>query len=709
MNHFVLRVAAAPLCFAISQVLSSAAYAAEPLHDTAIDEIIVTTNLQQSRADSSVAVNVLDGESLREAAAATLGDTLKGLVGVNSASFGSGVGTPIIRGQSGNRVQVLQGGVSNIDASSVSPDHANSVEAALAQRIEVLRGPSTLMYGNGAIGGVVNVITNRVPTMVPTKLSGLLETRHRSSSDQQSSIVILEGGGGQFAWHFDASYRDNNDTQINGFAINPSTVDLDDEEAWEELQASKGRVANTSGRADAASIGASWVFSGGYAGLNYSESNSLYGIPAGAHGHDEHEEGDHDDDHEEDGPADILGADGITIAMEQQRLDFETLLPLGGWLQELQAKLSVADYEHVEIEPDGGVGTRYSNDGIEGRITVTHDGFAGAKGFTGVQFGNKRFSAVGAESYIPVTDTESEALFTVQSFDLGEMVYEFGLRAEHQHLSQRTSACDRSDNTVSASASGLWRMREDTNIVLSLADSQRAPSVEELYSNIDQSTCLPNSDLVEHGATGRLEIGLPTASKEHARNIELSLRRHLGRVRGELNIFYNDIADYLYLADTQATIDGVAIAQMRQDSAIFRGLEAELSMPLSREPNAATTLNLFGDYVRAEIAGGENVPRIPALRVGFEIEHAHRDWLYKIRVTDVADQHRVGAGESGSKGYTLVDLAVDYHRPLQAGELTMFGKLSNVLNEQVRNHSSLLKDVAPEPGRGVELGVRYSF
>lgn len=709
MNHSVLRVAAAPLCFAISQILSSAAYAAEPLHDTAIDEIIVTTNLQQSRADSSVAVNVLDGESLREAAAATLGDTLKGLVGVNSASFGSGVGTPVIRGQSGNRVQVLQGGVSNIDASSVSPDHANSVEAALAQRIEVLRGPSTLMYGNGAIGGVVNVITNRVPTMVPTELSGLMETRHRSASDQQSSIVILEGGGGQFAWHFDASYRDNNDTQINGFAINPSTVDLDDEEALEELQASKGHIANTSGRADAASIGASWVFSGGYAGLNYSESNSLYGIPAGAHGHDEHEEGDHGDAHEEGEPEDIPGADGITIAMEQQRLDFETLLPLGGWLQELQAKLSVADYEHVEIEPDGGVGTRYSSDGIEGRITVTHDGFAGAKGFTGLQFGNKRFSAVGEEAYIPVTDTESEALFTVQSFDLGEMVYEFGLRAEHQHLRQRTSACDRSDRTVSASASGLWRVREDTNIVLSLADSQRAPSVEELYSNIDQNTCLPIGDLVEHGATGRLEIGLPTASKEHARNIELSLRRHLGRVRGEFNIFYNDIADYVYLADTQATIDGVAIAQMRQNNAVFRGMEAELSMPLGREPNAATTLKLFGDYVRAEIEGGENVPRIPALRVGFEIEHAHRDWLYKVRVTDVADQNRVGTSESRSKGYTLVDLAVDYHRPMQAGELTMFGKLSNVLDEQVRNHSSLLKDVAPEPGRGVELGVRYSF
>jgi iron complex outermembrane receptor protein len=707
MNYSVLRVAAAPLCFAISQILASAAYGAEPLHDTVVDEIIVTTNLQQSRAESSVAVNILDGESLREAVAATLGETLKQLVGVNSASFGSGVGTPVIRGQSGNRVQVLQGGVSNIDASSVSPDHANSVEAALASRIEVLRGPSTLMYGNGAIGGVVNVITNRIPTMVPSALSGLVETRHRTSSDQQSSVVMLEGGVEQFAWHVDASYRENNDTQIDGFAINPKVVDIDDEEALEELLASKGRVANTSGRADAASVGGSWVFGGGYAGMNYSESTSQYGIPAGAHGHEEHEEGHGHEEHEE--GAEGGDAEGITIIMEQQRLDFETLLPLGGWLQELQAKISVADYEHVEIEPNGEVGTRYRSDGVEGRITVTHDGLAGANGLTGLQFGQKSFSAVGEESYIPATDIESEALFTVQSIDLDAVIYEFGLRAEHQHLRQRVGACDRSDMTVSASASGLWRVREDTNILLSLANSQRAPSVEELYSNIDQYTCRPNAEPVEHGATGLLEIGLPAASKEHARNIELSLRRHLGRVRGEVNVFYNDINDYLYLEHTQTSIGGVEVAQMRQDNAVFRGLEAQLTMPLGRELDASTSLMLFGDYVRAEIEGGANVPRIPAMRVGFEIEHSHRDWLYKVRVVQVAGQDRVGMGEMRSEGYTLVDFAVDYHRPVTSGELTLFGKLSNVLDEQVRNHTSLLKDVAPEPGRGAEVGVRYSF
>src|SRR5690606_10532520 len=237
------------LAVAVSTVYLASAQAAQPddsdSHSAVVDEIIVTGNLQNTRVDSTAPVNVLGGEALREKASATLGETLKELVGVNSASFGTGVGLPVIRGQSGNRVQVLQGGVSNIDAASISPDHANSVEATIAERIEVLRGPATLIYGNGAIGGVVNVIDNRIPTRVPpAELEGLLETRHDSVSDQQSSVFRLDGGANQVAWHLDGTYREANDTRVSGFAINPKTVDLDDEEAHRELLESRGRIAN---------------------------------------------------------------------------------------------------------------------------------------------------------------------------------------------------------------------------------------------------------------------------------------------------------------------------------------------------------------------------------------------------------------------------------------------------------------------------------
>ncbi len=265
-----------------------------------IEEMIVTSTLHRSRADTAMPVNILTGEELREKVAATLGEMLQDQVGVTTASFGVGVGSPVIRGQGGNRVQVLQGGVGNIDASAISADHANSLEPALAERIEVIRGPATLLYGNGAIGGVVNVIDNRIPTSVPAGVTGIVESRYNSVSYQQVTVGRLEGGAGNIAWHLDGVYRESNDVEIPGFAVNPKTVDIADEEELEELLESRGRISNSSTRADTQTFGASWVFDEGYIGFSVNRLENEYGIPGHGHGHeDEHEDEDHDEDHDE--------------------------------------------------------------------------------------------------------------------------------------------------------------------------------------------------------------------------------------------------------------------------------------------------------------------------------------------------------------------------------------------------------------------------
>lgn len=689
------------LVAAVSGINLSAAYGADSHNHEVIDEIIVTGSLQKSAAETALPVNILGGEELRAKAASTLGETLKELVGVNSSSFGSGVGLPVIRGQSGNRVQVLNGGVSNIDASAVSPDHANSVEAALAERVEVLRGPATLLYGNGAIGGVVNVIDNRIPTTVPDGLTGLLESRHNSAADEQASVVKLEGGASSFAWHLDGTYRASNNLRINGFAINPSTVDLNDEQAHAELLGSKGFIDNSDARSHADSAGLSWVFDDGYLGAALSHSERNYGLPAAAH--HAHENGEHDDEHEEES--------GIRIAMKQNRYDVEGLMPLGTFFEDVQGKVSVVDYEHAEIEANGAIGTVYKNQGSEGRFSFTQQAIGLLKGSSGVQFGSKTFSAIGEEAYIPQTDTKSYALFSVQSVDIGAMVYEFGVRAEHQHHSQAGGSCDMSENSMSGSASGLWHAQDDLNILMSVAHSQRAPSVEELYSNVDAGSCAPTLDenLVAHAATQRYEVGDPNANKERSTNFELGLRQHKGPVTGELNVFYNDISDYLYMRDTGKYQDGVEIARMTQQDAIFHGLEAEVKFPLNRNEYQQTSLTLFGDYVRAKFSEGGSVPRIPALRFGAELGHAHDKWQYKLRATRVAKQSDVALNESTTKGYTLVNASVDYHADIGDYEFTAFGKLSNLLDEKVRNHTSLLKDVAPEAGRSLEVGLRFEF
>lgn len=706
MNSFKTRV----LCAAVAAACAPFSYGQDVHHNEVVEEIIVTSSLQQTRAETALPVNVLSGEALREQAASTLGETLKELVGVNSASFGTGVGLPIIRGQTGNRVQVLQGGVSNMDASAISPDHANSVEAILAERIEVIRGPATLLYGNGAIGGVVNVIDNRIPTSVPEAFTGLMETRNDSASDQQTTVLKLEAGAGAFAFHLDGTYRESNNTTIPGFAINPRLVDIGDEEALEQLLGSKGRIDNSQTRAHANTGGVSWNFDGGYLGASVGHSRSNYGLPSAAHAQHEgedHQDEAHDEDeqaHEEEG--------GIRIAMQQDRYDFEGLRELGGLFTQVQGKISVVDYKHAEIEGDGKIGTIYSNQGTEGRFTLTHSPIGSLEGVTGLQVGRKTFSAIGEEAYIPATDIESLGVFTVQSLDVGDFTYEFGARAERQRMDQAGSACDDSTNSLSGSASALWRVREDTNLMLALAHSQRAASVEERFSNIDNASCLESSDpetFIAHAATQRLEIGDPNAEKEQSTNIEIGLRRHMGAVTGDLNVFYNNIQDYLYMRDTGVFVDGMEIARMTQDDAVFTGVEAELLLPVSSGNRHLTELSVFGDYVRARLDANGNVPRIPALRFGAELAHTHSDWQYKLRLTRVAKQSDVALNERSTNGYTLVNASVDYHANLLGNELTLFGKANNLLDEEVRNHASVLKDVAPEAGRNLVLGLRFEF
>jgi len=675
--------------------------------DPTIEEMIVTSTLHRSRADTAMPVSILTGEELREKVAATLGETLQDQVGVSVASFGVGVGSPVIRGQGGNRVQILQGGIGNIDASAISADHANSLEPALAERIEVIRGPATLLYGNGAIGGVVNVIDNRIPRSMPAGVTGIVETRNSSVSDQQVTVGRLEGGAGNIAWHLDGVYRESNDVEVPGFAINPASVDITDDEELEELLESRGRLANSNTRASVKTAGASWIFDEGYIGFSINRLENEYGIPG--HGHEdeeseeEHEgEEEHEDAHGEEG--------GVRIVMEQERADIEMEIPLGGWFNELHGRLSSVDYQHAEVEPSGEVGTLFEQDGLEGRFVLHLAGSDTREGVFGAQFSHRDFSAIGEEAFIPSTDIDSLALFTLHSIDRGDLTYEFGLRGERRSLSQNRGACDTDNTTWSGSTAAIWRFSEQSNLLFSVAHSQRSATVEELYSNID-TACneLPSDLFVEHAATQRLEIGMPDADVESSTNFEIGIRKHLGDVSGEVNLYYNDISDYIFLNDTGVFLDDVEISRYQQNDALFYGMEVEVNFPLRRSGDHLTEVSLFGDYVRAEFDSQGNVPRIPPLSAGFELRHSHVNWQTKLRWRQVQNQSDTGFNEARTGGYSLLNYYADYHIPLGNSETLLFFKVNNLLDEEIRHHTSLLKDLAPAPGRSIEVGLRLEF
>lgn len=676
-------------------------------HD--IEEIIVSASQNKTRAETALPINVLTGEELLQNASATLGETIRNTIGVHSSSFGAGVGQPVIRGLSGNRVDVMQNNLSTLDASGASQDHASSVEALLAERVEIIRGPATLLYGNGAIGGVVNVIDGRIPETVPAETEGGIEVRASSVDSGSAAVAKFDGGSGNFAWHLDGLYRDTDDYDIPGWAIDEAAVEAlahHEEEGQEpvELENTEGFVANSSTRARNLTAGASWVGDNGFFGMAVSRLKNEYGLPPGSHGAHHETEGAagveeaHAEEHEE----------FVRLRMNQTRVDARGGLSLDGFVERLNVQLTSNRYEHEEME-GSEVGTVFDNDGVEGRFTLNHGGPEGLSGVVGVQVSDRDFSATGEEAFIPQSAIRSAGLFALESLDRGSFTYELGARINQQSIDTR-GQCENRESTWSASAASIWNYREDANLSAAISRSERAPTVEELYSNVDNDRCVVQADpeaRVVHAATARFELGNPNLHTETGNNIELAWHKHLGEVRAEVNLFYNRFDDFIYLADV-GEFEETVVSRYLQEDATFKGVEAQVLFPLAIGTRHLD-LTLFTDYVDAELSTGDKLPRIPPARAGFEFAYAMQDWSARLRTTFVDDQDEVAAEELETDGYLRVDAYLDYHLPLHNQELLIFAKGLNLGNEEIRDHTSFLKHYAPEPGRSFEVGMRYRF
>ncbi len=401
----------------------------------------------------------------------------------------------------------------------------------------------------------------------------------------------------------------------------------------------------------------------------------------------------------------------VRLVMEQQRWDTEARIALNNrWFEEFHGKFSLADYQHAEVESTGETGTVFENAGYEGRLTWHFNQPVNREGVIGLQFSRREFSATGAEAFIPATDIDSFALFGIQSFSAGDMTYELGLRTERQQLAQQ-AGCDTDSINWSGSGSAIWQLNDSNNLLLSINRSERSATVEELYSNIDTSCGeLPSERLVAHSATRRLDIGLPGADKEISTNLEFGWRKFAGDITAEVNVFRNRISDYLFLFDTGEFVEDVQIARYQQHDATFTGLEAQASMPLYATGAHLSDLTLFGDYVEARFQREGNVPRIPPLRVGLEWIHSHVNWMVRLRWTHVADQDNNAGNETPTEGYQLLSLYGDYRVNVgESASLLLFARGNNLLDETIRQHTSLLKDIAPAPGRGFEIGLRLEF
>lgn len=709
---------------------AGAAAQSDPRHDDPVelDRVVVRASpLPSTAEDLARPVEVLSGARLDEAKSSSLGETVERLPGVQSSYFGPGVGRPIVRGLDGARVQVLSDGLASGDVSTVSVDHAVSIEPFLANQIEVLKGPATLLYGSGAIGGAVNVVDGRVPEERTSEpFEGRAELRGGAVNDERTGMVRLDGtsADGNLVFHFDALHRETGDYRIPGFAeLHGEDEHEDHEEDPDEHEDEVfGRLPNSFVRTDAAALGLSYIGERGFIGGAWSLFNTRYGVPG--HGHHD-EEHDDEDEHGEEDDHDAHGDEDVRIVMDQRRGELRGGLDDLGPFESARVKLARTRYTHTEFEGDA-VGTVFDNDSTEGRLELRHRPWAGWNGAVGLQLLRRDFDAIGEEAFVPASRGRDAGVFWIGERQFGALKLELGARHDRvEVLVEPSEAIGPSRDFSATSLSGAvkYDVSDSLHLTLGLDRAQRAPVAEELYS------------AGEHVATRSFEFGDPGLGVETANRAELGVHWHAGPLELRASVYHVNFDDFIYLADTGVEEHGLPVRLWNQEDARFTGAEVEARYTLADNDTGRWQLRGFGDVVRgrlagsgtrevelefdhgdhhdhvdAEIALSGNLPRIVAPRVGADLRWDRGDWRASLGAVHYFEQDRVAEFETRTPGYTLVNANVTWHIDTPGGNAwEVFLDGTNLLDEEARPHTSFLKDLAPRPGRGVAFGVRAFF
>jgi len=658
--------------------LAGAAAAQSAPRPSILDDVIVTgTPFGVTDQASLLAVEVLDEEDLAVAPAATLGDLVNGLPGVRSSSFAPGASRPVIRGLAGPRVQVLTNGLGLIDASSVSPDHQVAVDPAEARRIEIVRGPSTLVFGGSAIGGVVNIIDDRIPSE-PAEggLDGHISVQGSTVDDGTSFGGRLKANAGPLVFTVDGFTRSASDFDV---PVYPESQRLLDEEG--ETAGDERTVENTFVELDQYGAGVSWIGSRGYIGASVKRVETTYGVPGHAHEPD---------------PLDPLAEEeSVSIGLEQTRYDLRGSLSFdAGPFSAARLSAGYADYQHTEFEGDE-VGTRFFSDGYEGRFELIQRERDGWQGVVGAQVLDRTFDALGDEAYVPKTDIAEQGLYTVQRFDRGTVGFEGGLRLDNRSL--ESLAGDRDFSNVSASAGVFVRPSAPLFLGLSVARSERAPSEVELFAE------------GAHIATGAFEVGDIDLDSEVATSIEGTAHFASGPFEFDLHAFHADYDGFIDLRPTGLTdVDSdLPIFAYVQTNASFSGFEAEARYRIWEEGERALSLSGAADQVRASTDLGP-AARIPPWSATAGVDWTSRQFDVGLAVRHVGEQDRTTAFELPTDSYTLVSLK-GVVRPFADRNVILFAEAANLTDAEAREHASFQKDIAPLPGRNLRVGISYRF
>lgn len=716
------------------------------LHITAqdIEEVIITSSfIDQNLSEISNPLHVVSGEEIKTSASESLGESIDDLLGISSTDYGSAVGQPIIRGMSGARVKILENGMVNRDVSGLGADHLNDLDLSNVQQIEIVRGPSSLLYANGSIGGIINVVDNSISKKDFEESKLLLGSESQSVNEGQSHNISFEDNLGGI--NLTLSYKDSD---FGNFDIPNGAIIHDEEEheehgdeEHEEHEENLTFLENSDYESEAASIGISKVGDWGYFGISYKNAETVYGIPYHGEGHEEHEE--HEEEEHED--------ERIFSSTDSEKLDIRGSFNINsGVFSKVDYYFRDSDYSLTEQHAESDEAHEEEHDEDEhgheeeGPTLFVNDAFESGLTFdliSGDTYDHKIVlnlvdedtSIIGSEAFMNPASSDELTLgyFITQDFNLFHV--DLGLRwdnidtkgsisnmedhdEDHHEGDEEveTTFYDKSKNNYSFAINIGRDLNEFLSFDFGLARVARAPSVVELFMN------------GPHLSTGRYEVGNTDLSSEESTNFDLSLNYFNDGFYGELTLFRNDVDNYIYLMDeTEEEHEeheeeghddhgGLILANYLQQNAELEGYEFQIGRTIELD-TGFLDLSFGRDEVEGTFNDGTNIPRLNPARNIYRLTYEQDDINFKLLLKDVKKQNDVGVGETSTAGYQMLDFKLTKTFELQYWSLSkdvkskfqvsLFGR--NLLDEVARNHSSFVKSEVPLPGRN--YGIRFNL
>ncbi len=680
----------AALCLsALGTLMALPSVAFAQSETSSLQEVTVTGNPLGS-SDLIAPATQLSGTDLLLRTKTTLGETLDGLPGVSSTYFGPNASRPVIRGLDGDRIRILNNGGGSLDASSLSYDHAVTLDPLSIERIEVLRGPGALMYGGSAVGGVVNVIDNRIAREPQFDenggVSGKTDLNLATGNSERGKGLLLEAGNTRYNLHVDAFDRQTGDVRV--------PIDLACTQNG--VATTQRKICNSASHTSGQALGGSLFFDNGYLGASATNYTSTYGTVA---------------------------EDNVTIGMKSNRYALEgEIRNLGGFVQSVKGQYSQSDYTHTEFE-GATPGTVFKNNGNDLRLEARLAKFGNFDGMFGFQTQSNRFSADGAEAFAPHSKTDQMAAFAYEEMTTRWGKLSLGGRLESVRVESLGSPDRPADftpgvrdfNAASYALGSLWNVAPGWKLTSNLAYTERAPKDYELFAN------------GPHLATAAYEVGNANLNKEKSGNLDVGAAWKAGANSFGVNAYVSRFQNYMALNRTSGVwlskANGASVPQSDPDAlplylyeqvrARFVGLESSGNIRL-REGVSTLDLALRGDVVRAtNLDSGEALPRIAPWRVGSTLKWSGGPWGANLGFDHSGAQNRVPVTDRATDAYTLWNLAGTYRTRVDGASLLWFARLDNITNQLAYSASSVLTTTAfpkaPMPGRSLKVGLQASF